>query len=79
MSPEHKEKVLQTAWASGADNINATLTDEQVLEIRELAAEYYEKKKSYYGLFAKLSKVYGVNSSTIARIVKNQTRKGAGK
>jgi group I intron endonuclease len=79
LSPEHKEKVLQTAWASGINNINATLTDEQVLEIRELAAAHYEKKKSYYGCFTKLGKIYGVDKSTIARIVKNQTRKGAGK
>lgn len=76
LSPEHKEKVLRTAHKAGEENRNAILTEKQVLEIRELAAVHYEKKKSYYGLFTKLSKVYGVNRTTISRIVYNTTWKG---
>jgi len=76
LSPEHKEKVLRTALKAGEENRNAILTEKQVLEIRELAAVHYEKKKSYYGLFTKLAKVYGVNRTTISKIVYNITWKG---
>jgi group I intron endonuclease len=74
LSPEHKEKVLRTAFTTGEQNANAKLTDQQVQSIREKAEAYYEVRGSYWGFYSKAAKEFEVHSSTIRRIVKKEIR-----
>lgn len=74
LDEKHKKKVLQTAFSSGEKNVNAKLTDEQVAFVRQEAAIYYAEKGSHWGFYSKMARIVGVNSSTIARIVKKEIR-----
>ncbi len=73
LTPEHREKVLKTAFSSGETNVNAKLTMEKAREIRALAEEYKQLKGTMYGFYSKAAKIYGVNSTTITNIVKGTT------
>jgi group I intron endonuclease len=75
LSEEHKQKILETAFASGENNVNSILSDQQVDEIREQAKIYYEQNKTYWGFDSKIARIYNVNPSTIGRIRLNKIRK----
>lgn len=71
LDPEHKEKVLKTAWKKGGDHINAKLNDEIVYEIKKEYKTLDNKQKR--GYTNRKAKELNVNWSTINRILKNET------
>lgn len=71
LDPEHKKKVLETAWKKGEQHINAVLTEQVVYDIK---LEYRDTKKKR-GFSMRKSRELGVNYTTIQRIINNETWK----
>jgi group I intron endonuclease len=71
LDPEHKKKVLETAWKKGEQHINAVLTEQIVYDIK---MEYRDTKKKR-GFSMRKSRELGVNYTTIQRIINNETWK----
>jgi group I intron endonuclease len=71
LSPTHREKVLKTGHKTGEENINSTLTQDKVFEIRK----EYKNTVNKRGICKILSIKYQVHYTTIRRIVKNETWK----
>lgn len=71
LEPEHKAKVLKTAWKKGSSHINAKLNDDIVYNIKK---EYKSlDKHDKRGYISIKSKELGVSYSTISRILKGET------
>ena len=75
LAPEHRKKVLLTAYRPGEENHNAKLTAENVFKLRKDAEDFYAKHGNMRGFYVLAHKEYNVHKSTLQKVVKKETWK----